>query len=129
MTFAIGFPGAEALMTIFSTFLKGHLKNFEAALSDEQFAHKLIQAALELHNKVASTFRKTAINFHYEFSIRHLASVFKGLLMSEPTYFQDPSKFASLFIHEAERVYGDRLVSRKDLEAYTKIAKVRCLTN
>jgi dynein heavy chain len=124
MTFAIGFPGAEALMTIFSTFLKGHLKNFEAALSDEQFAHKLIQAALELHNKVASTFRKTAINFHYEFSIRHLASVFKGLLMSEPTYFQDPSKYASLFIHEAERVYGDRLVSRKDLETYTKIAKV-----
>jgi len=123
MVFAIGFPGSEALMTIFSTFLKGHLKQFDSALNDEQFAHKLIQAALELHNKVAQTFRKTAINFHYEFSIRHLASVFKGLLMSEPTYFQEPSKFASLFIHEAERVYGDRLVSPKDLDSYHKIAK------
>mmetsp|Transcript_31209 Transcript_31209/g.79123 ORF Transcript_31209/g.79123 Transcript_31209/m.79123 type:complete len:3875 (-) Transcript_31209:127-11751(-) len=123
MVFAIGFPGSEALMTIFSTFLKGHLKQFDAALNDEQFAHKLIQAALELHNKVAQTFRKTAINFHYEFSIRHLASVFKGLLMSEPTYFQEPAKFASLFIHEAERVYGDRLVSTKDLDSYIKIAK------
>jgi len=123
MVFAIGFPGSEALMTIFSTFLKGHLKNFEPALNDEQFAHKLIQASLELHNKVAQAFRKTAINFHYEFSIRHLASVYKGLLMSEPAYFPDPSKFASLFIHEAERVYGDRLVSPTDLENYTKIAK------
>ena len=123
MVFAIGFPGSEALMTIFSTFLKGHLVQFDSALNDEQFAHKLIQAALELHNKVAQTFRKTAINFHYEFSIRHLASVFKGLLMSEPAYFQEPAKFASLFIHEAERVYGDRLVSTKDLESYLKIAK------
>ena len=123
MIFAIGFPGSEALMTIFSTFLKGHLKNFDAALNDEQFAHKLIQAALELHNKVASTFRKTAINFHYEFSIRHLASVFKGLLMSEPTYFTEPAKFASLFVHEAERVYGDRLVTPKNLDDYQKIAK------
>jgi dynein heavy chain, axonemal len=123
MIFAIGFPGSEALMTIFSTFLKGHLKNFDDALNDEQFAHKLIQASLELHNKVASTFRKTAINFHYEFSIRHLASVFKGLLMSEPTYFTEPAKFASLFIHEAERVYGDRLVTPKNLEDYQKITK------
>ena len=123
MIFAIGFPGSEALMTIFSTFLKGHLKNFDEALSDEQFAHKLIQAALELHNRVASTFRKTAVNFHYEFSIRHLASVFKGLLMSEPQFFTEPAKFASLFIHEAERVYGDRLVSPKNLEDYHKIAK------
>ena len=65
MIFAIGFPGSEALMTIFSTFLKGHLKNFDESLNDEQFAHKLIQAALELHNKVAGTFRKTAVNFHY----------------------------------------------------------------
>jgi len=123
MIFAIGFPGSEALMTIFSTFLKGHLKNFDETLQDEQFGHKLIQAALELHNKVASTFRKTAVNFHYEFSIRHLASVFKGLLMSEPQFFTDPAKFASLFIHEADRIYGDRLVSPKNLEDYQKIAK------
>ena len=34
---------SEALMTIFSTFLKGHLKNFDAVLQEEQFAHKLIQ--------------------------------------------------------------------------------------
>ena len=35
-----------------------------------------LQASLELHNKVATSFRKTAVNFHYEFSIRHLASVY-----------------------------------------------------
>jgi dynein heavy chain len=71
----------------------------------------VLQAALALHERVSSTFRKTAINFHYEvracagccdgaassgagltrvlllpaqFTVRHLANVFQGLLMSTP---------------------------------------------
>ena len=38
---------------------------------------KILQAALALHERVSSTFRKTAINFHYEFTVRHLANVFQ----------------------------------------------------
>lgn len=30
---------------------------------------KLLQAALALHERVSSTFRKTAVNFHYEFTV------------------------------------------------------------
>jgi dynein heavy chain, axonemal len=123
MVFAIGFPGQEALMTIFSTFLNGHINEFDPKISDQQFQNKVIQAALELHDKVSKTFRKTAANFHYEFSIRHLANVFKGLLMSESSFFPSPDKFAALFVHEAERVYGDRLVSPAHLTEYLKLAK------
>lgn len=45
------------------------------------------QAALALHDKVSSTFRKTAINFHYEFTVRHLANVFQvcGMLARAQT--------------------------------------------
>ena len=90
---------------------------------DNAWRKQVIQAALELHDKVSRTFRKTAANFHYEFSIRHWANVFKGLLMSDPSFFPTPDKFAALFIHEAERVYGDRLVSPAHLTDYMKIAK------
>ncbi len=31
---------------------------------------KILQAALALHDRVSSQFRKTAINFHYEFTVR-----------------------------------------------------------
>jgi len=123
MVFAIGFPGQEALMTIFSTFLNGHVKDFDPKLADVAFQNKVIQAALELHDKVSKAFRKTAANFHYEFSIRHLANIFKGLLMSDSAFFPTPDKFAALFIHEAERVYGDRLVSPAHLVDYLKLAK------
>ena len=72
---------------------------------------KLLQAALALHEKVAGTFRKTAVNFHYEFTVRHLANVFQGLLLSTPDQFNNVTKLSRLWLHESERVYADRLVS------------------
>ncbi len=62
-------------MKIYGTFLQGHLKNFSESV--QELATKILQAALALHDKVSSTFRKTAINFHYEFTVRHLANVFQ----------------------------------------------------
>ncbi len=55
--------------------LQGHLKKFKEDVQDMNT--KILQAALALHDKVSSTFRKTAINFHYEFTVRHLANVFQ----------------------------------------------------
>ena len=72
---------------------------------------KILQAALALHEKVAGVFRKTAVNFHYEFTVRHLANVFQGLLMSTPEQFNNVTKLSRLWLHESERVYADRLVS------------------
>ena len=91
--------------------------------SSSQFSINLIKGALGLHASVASTFRKTAANFHYEFNLRHIANVFQGLLMAQPDQFQDSEKFACLWVHESERVYGDRLVSLADLDKYNGLAQ------
>ena len=74
------------------------------------------------HKRVAATFRKTASNFHYEFNVRHVAGVFQGMLMGLPAQFQDPVKVTQLWLHESERVYGDRLVSVSDLKKYKDLA-------
>ncbi|KAK9867723.1 hypothetical protein WJX84_004647 [Apatococcus fuscideae] len=120
MTLAVEFPGQESLMKIYGTFVQGHLKKFSADC--QELGTKILQAALALHDKVASTFRKTAINFHYEFTVRHLANVFQGLLMSTPEQFNNPNKLSRLWLHESERVYADRLVSQPDLSTYNKSA-------
>lgn len=75
MTLAMDFPGQDSLMQIYGTFLAGHFKHFKADIQEMQT--KILQAALALHEGVVGTFRKTAINFHYEFTIRHLANVFQ----------------------------------------------------
>jgi hypothetical protein len=47
--------------------MQGHLKKFKEEI--QELGNKILQAALALHERVSSTFRKTAVNFHYEVSI------------------------------------------------------------
>jgi len=122
--FAIGLPGPTSLLTIYQTFLDGHLRNFDPEVKN--VSSNLIKAALSLHTQVAQTFRKTAANFHYEFNIRHLSNVFQGLLVSEGEQFPTAEKFVWLWLHESERVYWDRLVSPEDQGKYNVIAQAQC---
>lgn len=70
----------------------------------------VVRTHVSSSRQVAANFRKTATNFHYEFNIRHLSNVFQGLLVSRPDQFKTAEKFVHLWMHESERVYGDRLV-------------------
>lgn len=121
-TLAVGFPGPTSLHTIFSTFLDGHLRSQGFIEEVQGCAANLLSAALTLHASVASTFRKSATCFHYEFTVRQLASIFSGLLQSTPGEFKEPGKLAALWLHESERVYGDRLVSVDDVAKYRGLA-------
>ena len=121
MTLAVDFPGQDSLMTIYGTFLTGHLKHFSADCLE--LGSKIIQASLANHEKVVASFRKTAVNFHYEFTVRHLTNVFQGLLFSTPEHFNNVDKLAKLWLHESERVYADRLVTTADLNTYNKNAQ------
>ena len=119
-TLAVGFPGVPSLFTIYETFLGGHLTPFA---EDVQAAVKnILICAIDLHQEVASNFRKSAQNFHYEFNVRHLSNVFQGILQSNPNEFKTLEKFVQLWLHESERVYGDRLVSLEDLDKYRGLA-------
>lgn len=64
--------------------------------------------------QVSQTFRRTAMNFHYEFNMRHLTNVFEGLLKADPNNITHGKLLVHLWLHESERVYGDRLVSPVD---------------
>ena len=60
------------------------------------------------------SFRKTAVNFHYEFTVRHLTNVFQGSPLLHPGALQQRGRSSSkLWLHESERVYADRLVSHR----------------
>ena len=122
-TFAIGLPETMSLHTIYLTFLTGHLKKFDEEV--QGVAKDLVKCAVSLHREVMLNFRKTAQNFHYEFNIRHISNVFQGLLVSAPAQFKNAEKFVHLWLHESERVYGDRLVSYEDLSKYNSIVQVQ----
>lgn len=117
---AIPFPSDNSLISIYSFFQNGHFKNFNSGVVEFIQTRALTIALLQLHQKVCSKFKKSAANFHYEFNIRHLTGVLQGLLMSTNEKFKDPEKIVKLWIHETERIYGDRLVSISDLITFKK---------
>lgn len=82
---AVNMPDNESLFIIYNTFLQGHLKYFKPQVQEQ--VPGLIKSALTLHANICQTFRKTAVNFHYEFNLRHISGVFQGLLIAQPTQF------------------------------------------
>jgi dynein heavy chain len=121
-TLAVPFPEQSALGTVYSTFMKGHFERLPFKASVQEVVSSLIKSALSVHFAVVGNFRKTAANFHYEFNIRHLSGVFSGLLQASPKEFSEPEKLVALWLHESERIYGDRLVSVADLKRYKAIS-------
>ena len=113
---AIPFPESSSLFTIYSTFLTTHFSKFKPSI--QEYVAPVIKATLTLHGEVEKNFRKTAKNFHYEFNVRHLTNIFQGLLVAKPEIIKEPDNFIKLWVHESERIYGDRLVSLDHLKIF-----------
>uniref|UniRef100_A0A8C9IS29 Dynein axonemal heavy chain 17 n=1 Tax=Piliocolobus tephrosceles TaxID=591936 RepID=A0A8C9IS29_9PRIM len=119
--FAVSFPGQEALTTIYNTILTQHLAFRSVSMATQRISNQLVAAALALHQKVAATFLPTAIKFHYVFNLRDLSSIFQGLLFSTAEVLKTPLDLVRLWLHEAERVYGDKMVDEKDQETLHRV--------
>ncbi|XP_033038307.1 dynein heavy chain 17, axonemal isoform X2 [Trachypithecus francoisi] len=119
--FAVSFPGQEALTTIYNTILTQHLAFHSVSMATQRISNQLVAAALALHQKVAATFLPTAIKFHYVFNLRDLSNIFQGLLFSTAEVLKTPLDLVRLWLHEAERVYGDKMVDKKDQETLHRV--------
>lgn len=113
---AIPFPESTSLFTIYSTFLNTHFAKFKGSI--QEYVAPIIKATLTLHGEVEKNFRKTAKNFHYEFNVRHLTNIFQGLLSAKPEAIKEADNLIKLWIHESDRIYGDRLVSKHHINTF-----------
>uniref|UniRef100_A0A8C0VE51 Dynein axonemal heavy chain 17 n=1 Tax=Cyanistes caeruleus TaxID=156563 RepID=A0A8C0VE51_CYACU len=116
---AVCFPSREALHTVYGTILQ------QGPSGDLEPAHTPVLPTA-LHQKVASNFLPTAIKFHYIFNLRDLSNIFQGLLFSTPECLKTPVDMMRLWIHEAERVYGDKLVDEEDQYSFKKLLADIC---
>uniref|UniRef100_A0A667HHJ3 Dynein axonemal heavy chain 17 n=1 Tax=Lynx canadensis TaxID=61383 RepID=A0A667HHJ3_LYNCA len=119
--FAVSFPGQEALTTIYNTILAQHLAFRSVPAVVQKMSAQLVTSALALHQKVTAMFLPTAIKFHYVFNLRDLSSIFQGLLFSTAEILRVPLDLVRLWLHEAERVYGDKMVDRKDQDMLRRV--------
>ncbi|XP_076261923.1 dynein heavy chain at 93AB isoform X2 [Rhynchophorus ferrugineus] len=121
--FAVSFPGSEALMAIYQAILTQHLTNSEYKFPSivVNLAESIVAATIALHNKASQIFLPTALKFHYIFNLRDISNVFQGLLFSTTDCLNQPVDLVRLWLHECQRVYGDKLVEEKDIDAFFKL--------
>ncbi|KAJ8253035.1 hypothetical protein GJAV_G00208400 [Gymnothorax javanicus] len=119
--FAVHFPGAEALNTIYSSILGSHFQQGGFSYGVTRSVASVVQAAICLHQKMSQNFLPTAIRFHYIFNLRDLSSVFQGILFALPESLRYPIELVHLWLHESSRVYADKLMEEKDVELFNKI--------
>jgi dynein heavy chain len=113
-TFACMMPSDADLTTIFGTIINGHVYSWDRKLS--AMGGKLADAAIALHKDVSSKFLPSAVKFHYNFTMRDLAAVFKGLLNSRQKEYKTTMSLTRLWYHEMLRVYADRLTSEVEVQ-------------
>ncbi|KAJ1439145.1 dynein heavy chain and region D6 of dynein motor-domain-containing protein [Ochromonadaceae sp. CCMP2298] len=109
VTFACQMPSDQDLATIFGTILTGHVYNFDRSVTSR--VKNITDATITLHREICAKFLPSAVKFHYNFTMRDLAAVFRGLLNSRPEEQRAAAQFTRLWYHEVMRVFSDRLIS------------------
>ncbi|CAH1116455.1 unnamed protein product [Phaedon cochleariae] len=121
--FAVSFPSQDASYHIYNSIYSQHVhdttKKFNINIG--KLCPTVVQAALALHQKVATTFLPTAVKFHYTFTLRDMSNIFQGMLFASGDAIHNQTDFIRLWMHEASRVYRDKLVERRDIDTYNKL--------
>jgi hypothetical protein len=77
-------------------------------------SHRTVTASVELRAAAALHFPPSALNFHYYFNVRDMASTFHELCCASGATLPTPMRFVSLWFHESRRVLCDKLASERD---------------
>ncbi|KAB7494337.1 hypothetical protein Anas_04775 [Armadillidium nasatum] len=94
--FAVSFPNNESLTHIYTSLLDQHLKN----------------PNMKFQSQISRINQNFTIN---------KCLILQGLLFSSGETLKQPLDLARAWLHETQRVYGDRLLEEKDLDSLTKL--------
>lgn len=124
-TFAVNFPSDAALFHIYNTILSQHLSNDSKrfTIHHKRICETIVNMGLNLHSRITKYFLPTALKFHYIFNLRDLANIYQGLLFATKETCPEYEDLTKLYVHEAFRVYSDKLIDDSDQDAFRKLIR------
>nr|XP_029134611.1 dynein heavy chain 6, axonemal [Labrus bergylta] len=105
-------PSEHSLKQIFKAILNGFLSEFSQEVKD--CAGQIVDAAVEIYNRLSVDLLPTPAKSHYVFNLRDLSKCVQGILQCEPSQVGDKNQIFRLFCHECQRVFHDRLINNQD---------------
>lgn len=127
------FPEESQINRIFLTMLQQHLADFDAEVkiigkifdkfiwrwkvfNTDSFsisAEVVTTMSVDLYNEIVQKMLPTPAKMHYLFNLRDISKIFQGLLRSHKDYQNTTTSLLRLWVHEAFRVFSDRLIDEK----------------
>ncbi|XP_046433182.1 dynein axonemal heavy chain 2 [Neodiprion fabricii] len=108
------FPAEKQIVRIYGTMLNQQLHEFHNEV--KSLASDITSATIDMYTNVIQKMLPTPAKMHYLFNLRDISKIFQGLLRSHKDYQYSKQTFLRLWIHEAFRVFHDRLIDERDGE-------------
>uniref|UniRef100_K7FYG4 Dynein axonemal heavy chain 6 n=1 Tax=Pelodiscus sinensis TaxID=13735 RepID=K7FYG4_PELSI len=109
-------PSEHSLKQIFQAILKGFLAEFSPAV--KQTATCIVDAAVEIYERMSIDLLPTPAKSHYVFNLRDLSKCVQGILQCDSGAVRDQTQIFRLFCHECQRVFHDRLINSEDKQYF-----------
>ncbi|XP_036080207.1 dynein heavy chain 6, axonemal isoform X2 [Rousettus aegyptiacus] len=105
-------PSEHSLKQIFQAILNGFLNDFPPAV--KQTASNIVEASVEIYNRMSVDLLPTPAKSHYVFNLRDLSKCVQGILQCDSGTIREQIQIFRLFCHECQRVFHDRLINNED---------------
>ncbi|XP_074253754.1 dynein axonemal heavy chain 6 isoform X4 [Saimiri boliviensis] len=105
-------PSEHSLKHIFQAILNGFLSDFPPAV--KQTASSIVDASVEIYNRMSIDLLPTPAKSHYIFNLRDLSKCVQGILQCDSGTIREEIQIFRLFCHECQRVFHDRLINNED---------------
>ncbi|KAF6321024.1 dynein axonemal heavy chain 6 [Rhinolophus ferrumequinum] len=109
-------PSEHSLKQIFQAILNGFLSDFTPAV--KQTASNIVEASVEIYNRMSVDLLPTPAKSHYVFNLRDLSKCVQGMLQCNPGTIREEMQIFRLFCHECQRVFHDRLINNEDKDYF-----------
>jgi dynein heavy chain len=110
---------SKSISMIFNTILSKFLGGFEQEVSQQ--VSKIVESTQTVYKNVEVRLKPTPIKSHYTFNLRDISKIFQGVCSAHSKTIVKKDDLLRLWYHEAQRVFGDRMVSNKDKEILDEI--------
>jgi dynein heavy chain len=128
-------PSQQTMQKIFLSIVNGFLDPFLPEI--RALSKPVVDASVEVYERICKELLPTPAKSHYTFNLRDLSKVVQGVLQARPSSLPDKVRatvvesvrwadacvgqdaLARLWVHEAMRVFYDRLINKKDRRYFT----------